>query len=341
MLIPQKPRKGTKKTAAETQPEVSPIVIDSSAYKVDFTQTVTQTVVLTIQDKTILTLGSLLVLTGKPKARKSTFLHTFLGLAVKSDKLWTVEVKLPENRRKVILIDTEQSLYDLHQSIQRLSRNFKIDLTAADLLVYTARALDVGSITSLINTLLTEHPDCSLLAIDGLIDLVNDINDVVEAKAAVHFLKQIADKFNVAILGILHQNKATNFSLGHLGSFLSRFAQAELAVKKDEDNNSSTMEATFLRSADTFEPITIAYDEVNARYDSLANIQTGKLQYTEAAILKEIFARDTAITYKELLIRAASLIPETKYHIEKKLVPYWYDTGMIKKLHGLVTLAAV
>lgn len=341
MLIPQKPRKkSAQSTAPEPNPETTILPLDLSAYKVDFTQTVTQTVVLTIQDKTILTLGSLLVLTGKPKARKSTFLHTFLGLAVRSESIWSIRVQLPSERKKVILVDTEQSLYDLHQSMKRLAVNFKIDLSGSELLVFTARALDVQSITNLITTLLTEHPDCSLLAIDGLIDLVNDINDVVEAKSSVHFLKGIADKFNVAIVGVLHQNKATNYSLGHLGSFLSRFAQAELAVKKNEDN-SSTMEATFLRSADSFEPITITYDERNNRYDSLSSVESAALRFTEDSILVEIFDGSPALTYKELLIRAASLIPETKYHIEKKLVPYWYDSGKLKKVNGLVTLAVV
>ena len=337
MLIPNKPKKTSGQTAKI--PEVTEIIpdLDLSTFKVNFTQEVSQTVVLKIQEQTILTLGSLLVITGKPKARKSTFLHTFLGSAIVEQSVWGISAVLPEGRKKVVLIDTEQSLYDLHQSIKRMSFNFNINLEDSLFSVYTARALEVSSIMALIETICKSSPEVSLIAVDGLIDLVNDINDVREAKSSVNFIKAIADKYNIAILGVLHQNKATNFSLGHLGSFLSRFAQSELSVIKNEDNT-STLEATFLRSAEKIEPITIGWDMANNRYDTVESISMGALRYSEKSILLEIFAGKLAMTYKELSSRAKSVIPETGYYIEKKLIPYWYDSNYLKKVSGLVQI---
>jgi hypothetical protein len=335
MLIPQNPKKKTGKAPITPEPEPSSLTLDSSALRVDFSQTVEQTVVITIDSKTILTLGSLMVITGKPKARKSTFLHTFLGLAVRTESIWGISVNLPAARKKVILIDTEQSLYDLHQSIKRLAHNFRLDLTSTAFQVYTARALDVGQIMSLIDTLLSANPDCSLIAIDGLIDLVNDINDVVEAKSAVHYLKGIADRYSVAIVGILHQNKSTNFSLGHLGSFLSRFAQSELAVVKNDDNT-STLSSTFLRSADDISPITIGYDTLNERYDTLETIALGQLRHSDISTLSAIFDKDNYLTYTELVKRGKAIVPESQYYLEKKLIPFWYDSGFLSKRSGYV-----
>lgn len=335
MLIPQKP----KASKGQSLPAPVPLEIipdlDLSTFKVNFQHEVSQTIVFTIQEQIILTLGSLLVITGKPKARKSTYLHTFLGSAIKGESVWGIRATLPEERKKVVLIDTEQSLYDLHTSVKRMSRNFGIDLSGNFFTVYTARALEVASIMTLIETICKNNPDCSLIAVDGLVDLVNDINDVREAKSSVNFLKNIADSYNVAILGVLHQNKATNFSLGHLGSFLSRFAQSELSVVKNEDG-SSTLESTFLRSADSIEPITIGWDKANERYDTLESISLGALRYSESSILEEIFNGKLALTYKELTSRAKTVVPETGYYIEKKLIPYWYDTGLLKKVSGLV-----
>jgi hypothetical protein len=340
MLIPQKPKKQRESTAPAPVPNEILLDFDLSTLQVNFKQEVSQTIVITIQEQTILTLGSLLVITGKPKARKSTFLHSFLGSAIKKHSIWGIKAQLPEARQKVILIDTEQSLYDLHIAIKRMAFTFGIDLHSTQFVVYTARALDVSAIMLLIETILTKNPDCSLLAIDGLVDLVNDINDVREAKSSVNFLKSIADKFNVAILGVLHQNKATNFSLGHLGSFLSRFAQSELSVVKNEDS-SSTLESTFLRSADSINPITIGWDIVNNRYDTLDSINLGALRYSEITILQEIFNGKLALSYKELLTRAKTVIPETSYYIEKKLIPHWYDSGSLKKVSGLVQITVV
>lgn len=330
MLVPNKPKKKNEAIVSE------PISfnIEPDTLRVDFNKEVTQTVVFTIQGKIILTLGSLLVITGKPKARKSTFLHSFIGSALKNDTLWSITGKLPENRKKIVLIDTEQSLYDIHVSIKRMALNLSIDLNSGDFIVYTARAIDVTAIMSLIDKVCCDQPEISVIAIDGLVDLVNDINDVKEAKLCVSYLKNIADKYNIAIIGVLHQNKSTNFSLGHLGSFLSRFAQSELSVIKEEEN--SKLEATFLRSSDNIEPITIGWDSVNNRYDTLENINIGQLSYSGESILSEIYSDKLALSYKDLLIKAKSIIPESTYYIEKKLIPYWYSKGLLKKIDGLV-----
>jgi hypothetical protein len=332
MLIPQKPTKQTNKN----QPAPSAVDFDHTAHIVDFTAEITQQVIISIQGHTILTAGSLLVLTGKPKARKSTFLHTFLGVAIKSTSLWQISAQLPSERKKVILVDTEQSLYDLHSSIKRMAYNFSIDLANTGLFqVYSSRTLALFNLITLIETILENNKDCGLLAIDGLIDLCNDINDVKEAKAAITFIKQIADKYQIGIIGVLHQNKGTNFSLGHLGSFASRFAQSELSVTKNEDST-STLEAVFLRSAETIQPISIGWDSVNNRYDDIERLRTASIHH--ATIAQQIFANDLQLSYARLVQNAIEVTKSSQYQVTKKLIPELYDLGLIHKVGNYIVL---
>lgn len=226
-----------------------------------------QTIVLSSYDKIIGTLGSVVVLTGKPKARKSTFLHAILAGMMLNESIFRMRGSMPDNKRRVCLIDTEQSNFDLYHSLRRLALFTGRPLAEVpNLDVYSARALDCMQIRNLIESICETTPAIGVIAIDGLIDLVNDINDVKEAKGAINFIKRIIDTYNVLVIGVIHQNKGTNYSLGHLGSFASRFAQSELQIEKNQDGT-STLSGVFLRSADQIEPITIYFDEHNNRYD--------------------------------------------------------------------------
>jgi len=334
MLIPQKPITPKKKAA-----EPVAIDFDHTAHIVDFSAEVKQQVIYTIQGNTILTAGSLLVLTGKPKARKSTFLHTFLGVAIQTTSLWQITASLPVEKSKVILIDTEQSIYDLHSSIKRMAFNFSIDLNnTSKFQVYSTRTLALFNLMQLIEVVLENNKDTGVLAIDGLIDLCNDINDVKEAKAAITFIKQIADKYQIGIIGVLHQNKGTNFSLGHLGSFASRFAQSELSVVKNDDNT-STLESVFLRSAESIQPISIGWDSVNNRYDSIQTLQAFQPKaITTETIAASIFAGDTYLSYAELVTRCIKFTQTTQYSVTKKFIPELYNLGIIQKQGNFIVL---
>lgn len=337
MLVPNIPKKRQK--PASEEPEPIPVVnIDSC--KVDLNAPVTQTVCVTIQHKTVLTLGSLLVLTGKPKARKTTFLHAFIASSILSDAIWSIRVTLPPDRNEIALIDTEQSLYDLIGSLRRIEPIIRRPVAdVSTFSVYTARAFDVPEICALIENVCKSNPKIGLLCIDGLIDLVNDINDVRESKTAIQFLKRICDQYNVGIVGIIHQNKGTNFSLGHLGAFASRFCQSELAIEKNEDDGSSTMKPTLLRSADDLEPITIRFDQSRNVYDDIRNVPI-KLELKNKDLIKQIFDGKAGLTYAGMIQRCIEVLSCTKYEAEKKIIPVWYAENLICKRGSLIQIVA-
>jgi hypothetical protein len=333
MLVPKK----AKEKVAQVQP--APVNLNVNDFRVDLSNdNVTQQVCITIEQKTILTYGSLMVLTGKPKARKTTFLHAFLAAGLLNDNIWNIRVSLTETQPEICLIDTEQSYFDLFQSLKRLAAIVRRPLAdIKNFSVYTARAGDVQDICYLIDQILANNPKIGLLAIDGLLDLVNDINDVRESKAAITFIKKICDKYNVAIIGIIHQNKGTNFSLGHLGAFASRFAQSEFSITKNEDDNTSKLESIYLRSADKVNDIIIDFDESRNVYDVVANINK-PVQFINPDIIKKIFDGRVALTYKDLIQQTVIQTGETRYHVEKRIIPVWYAENLIHKVGNFIQI---
>ena len=323
MLVP----KATKqKKPIATIPEA--INIDN--YLVDLDKPVTQEVIFKIQDKIILTYGSLMILTGKPKARKTTFLHAFIASAVTYDNVWSITTSLKPDKNLVVLLDTEQSMFDLHQSLGRLENTINKKLSSiSNFKAYSARSLNVDEIISLITRICEINNNIGLICIDGLLDLVYDINDVREAKAAIHYLKTLSDTYQVGIVGILHQNKGTNFSLGHLGSFASRHAQSELSIEKN-DSGTSTLSSTFLRSADDIKPIEIGYNDNEQKYDVINNLVV-KQNYINFETIQKVFNGKIGLTYKDFVSQCKININETGYYIEKKIIPVWFAEKLIEK----------
>ena len=303
--------------------------------KINVDAEIKQELIYTIQDKIILTHGGLMILTGKPKARKSTFLHTFLAVSVLNTSIWGIKSHLNDQKNGIVLIDTEQTMYDVITSLRRLEDAFSIKLsTYHNFSAYSTRSLGLEETLRAITQIADNTPNLGIIAIDGLIDLVNDINDVREAKQCVHYLKNLADKKNIGIIGIIHQNKGTNYSLGHLGSFASRFAQSELSIEKTEQG-SSIMKPTYLRSSDDFMAIEIDYDKTYNRYDLIDNIST-PIKFDQQQIIENVFQGKVGITYADLCSGLKMQLGCSNYQVQKKIVPILYADGYIKKCGNLI-----
>lgn len=310
--------------------------LDTQIYSFNFKQAEPEeALIVSVNHKKVCSLGGMVVLTGKPKARKSTFLHSFIGSAITKRPIFSIYTDLPADKNKVILIDTEQSNYDLYRSVSRLSYNINIPIESLpdnNFFLYSTRSLDTANTLLLIDQILAQNPDIGLLCIDSLIDLVTDINDVAEAKAVINKIKFWLDTYKIGIITIIHQSKSTNFSLGHLGSFASRFCQSELSIEKNSDNT-STLQATYLRSDENFEPVTIEYSEAQKSYQQVLNTKSQNIEeINHRLIVDNLFNSRAVYTYKDLLADLQKSFPDrSSYWVQNNLVPYLYDKKFIIK----------
>jgi hypothetical protein len=93
-----------------------------------------------------------------------------------------------------------------------------------------------------------------LVIIDGIRDMVYDINSPSESTRVISKLMQWTDERQIHIHTILHQNKADENARGHIGTELNNKAETVLEVAKDKlDGNISTVQAIHIRAMD-FQP---------------------------------------------------------------------------------------
>jgi DnaB-like helicase N terminal domain len=71
--------------------------------------------------------------------------------------------------------------------------------------------------------------------IDGLADLVADVNDPEESNGFVAELHHMAIKYACPIIGVIHFNPGSEKSRGHLGSQVERKAETNLTLEKDAE----------------------------------------------------------------------------------------------------------
>jgi predicted ATP-dependent serine protease len=144
----------------------------------------------------------------------------------------------------VLYIDTEQSPAD----VQKITRRVKKIVGNEDkLFMYGLRPLSPKQRIKAIQILLEKHK-VDVLVIDGVRDLLMDINNAVESTEVMTLLMRWSFDYDLHIATVLHQNKGDGNSRGHIGTELNNKSEAILRVTKDEtDSSVSWIEEVFGR----------------------------------------------------------------------------------------------
>jgi hypothetical protein len=229
-------------------------------YKNDYTPA-REDLVLVIGGKKVGTLQNFVTFTGHAKSGKSTYLAGTIARALSFDaKIKSIDLVLPEKRRKLCLFDTEQSEHDFYSSLNKIKNMAKIETLPQWFNAYAVREDDADVIKQMIEVYLINNPDCSVLIIDGLLDLIHTFNDEIIAKQLIQWLKFITKKYNILVIGVIHLTKKDNNTLGHLGSALDRYSQSVVEITKDVESGTMVMQPRLMRSDLEFDAVAIKYN---------------------------------------------------------------------------------
>ena len=169
--------------------------------------------------------GELVADCGKAKSGKTTFLSVLMTAAVMGSCLAAERQSTP---LKVLWIDTEQS----QQSTQEILRDRILSLVKCPagelnerIFAFNLRGMGYEVRRRMVEVAITTvHPD--LVILDGIKDLVTDINDAVQATLIMEQLMALAKLQNCCIVNVLHQNKseADHNMRGSIGTELTNKA---------------------------------------------------------------------------------------------------------------------
>ena len=338
-IVPkQKGRIGNTKSSPSTPtPDTSDDVANIESFKYNPNDVPKDESIITIQGKKVGSCGNAVVITGKPKSRKSVVAHAMVCSAVSGNQILGIDVNLPPGRNKVLLIDTEQNAYDLHNSLSRMQSLGGFDIMPSNLLVYRFRDLEAEAIKASISKLLTDNPSISMAVIDGGLDLLNNMNDIIEVKETILWVKKILSKHNICMVMIIHQSKTTQFTIGHFGSFMDRFNQTNIEVVKLESGGSE-IRCQHMRSDGDFNSYEFYWNYNINNYslhwlaeDSISyNKPTDYPDHKHKAIIATIFDKKDSYLYKDFCKQCESTYKKSGHWV-KGLVEHLFTINLIVK----------
>jgi hypothetical protein len=218
-----------------------------------------------VHNKRIFTLGNFSCITGKMKAKKTFLVGLFASSVIKgADYNNNFKGELPEEKKLVVYIDTEQSDYDSNITIRRIE---KMAENKEMLLAFNLRKFSPKERLNIIEFIFNKYQSTiGMIIIDGIADLVMKINDEEEATMVTSMLLKYTAEYNCHACIVIHENKNNDFATGHIGSSVMKKAEIIISSTKCKNiKDSSDIECKFSRGPG-FSPFVMTINEYGYPY---------------------------------------------------------------------------
>lgn len=138
------------------------------------------------------------------------------------------------DNRKLIHYDTEQGKFHAHKVFRRVTDACG---HSDDYLTYALRQYSPMERLDFIDWHLNNTEDIGLVIIDGIVDLMLDSNDLKESSKVVQYLMKWTQELNIHIITAIHSNWNSEKPTGHLGSFLEKKAETQIALELSDQKH--------------------------------------------------------------------------------------------------------
>lgn len=299
----------------------------------------------------ISTLGNLSLITGKAKSRKTFLVSGIIAAVLTNDTVLNFTGCLPDDKRKVILFDTEQGKKDSKKVYKRILNTAGLNDTQNNdnFEYHRLRPFTTKERLTYIETIIYGTKNIGFVVIDGVKDLINSINDEKEATIIGSKLLKWTEDLNIHISVVLHQNKTDNQTRGHVGTELMNKAETVVTIRKDLDKPEySIIESDLMRDLD-FEPFIMGIDENGLPYfvdyinASLKKGEASKKEFVFSLdlyqihylqILKPAFEKNNTLNYNEFqeaIKENFKTIQKIGNNVARNLMPFYVQKNLVVK----------
>lgn len=192
----------------------------------------------TFTDETpVATYGNFSFIQAPPKSFKSYFVSILASVYLRSENKWAgANFKSYRDNRRLLHFDTEQGLWHCQKGFRRVADMAE---TSEGYETYALRTISYKDRIEFIEHKLFENEenDIGLVIIDGIADLVSDVNDIVQANECVQKLMQWSAKKQCHIITVIHSNWGSDKPTGHLGSFAEKKAETQISLERNDESN--------------------------------------------------------------------------------------------------------
>jgi RecA-family ATPase len=188
-------------------------------------------------DTPIGTYGNFSFIQGPPKTKK-TFLTSLFSAAYLGGNSERFSGKIKGHRDNKVLMhfDTEQGKFHAQRTFKRV-----LDMCGVSheyYKTYGLRSVNYKDRLKAIEIAIDDTKNLGLVIIDGIADLMGDVNNIEEANALVQKIMSLSQQYNIHIMTIIHSNFGSDKPTGHLGSAMEKKAETQIQLERDSaDSN--------------------------------------------------------------------------------------------------------
>jgi len=211
------------------------------------------------QPITICTEGNISVIKGRAKARKSFAIAMFTAAACSDLVIYRRFVSKP--KKLVVYFDTEQSSFYVQQAINRIFSVSNGNGFNTRFYAFALRPYNPAERLELIEYVFENFKGLGFVVIDGIRDLIKDINSPEESTMISSKLLKWSERSGAHIMTVLHENPSDGKLRGHIGTELMNKAETVIKVEKlESDKSVSKISCDMVRGLE-FEPIFFKINE--------------------------------------------------------------------------------
>ncbi|MHA8101465.1 hypothetical protein PQG46_06475 [Aquirufa nivalisilvae] len=293
----------------------------------------------------VFSLNNISTIIGKPKSKKTIFLSLLISEII-SKNINTGTFKVGDHKKNRILIfDTEQSKSFAKLTYSRIEQITKLD-SMANVQVLSLRETPQWERIDYIEKIINHYDDILLVIIDGIRDLISDINNLHASSVLLNKLLKWSTVGNLHIMNVIHQNKIDPNARGHLGTELVNKSESVILVENSSENRSIIKPIS--TRAKSFKPFAIAINDNGTPFID-ENWKSEKPKLVKAAlepssinllehqkIISEVFTNGEIKGYKKLTIAIKDSWIKNGYNLGNakvvSFIRFYLNTNLIKKI---------
>jgi len=185
------------------------------------------------------TYGNFSFIQAPPKSLKTFFVSLLTSVYLADNNKFGGALKGSREGREIVHIDTEQGDWHSQRVFKRVAdMNFGHDTSQYH--TFALRKEDyktrVKFIEYYLDELKSEKKKVGLLVLDGIADLLSDVNNLEESNLLVQRVMRWSVKYDCHIITVIHSNFGSDKPTGHLGSFLEKKAETQIQLEKNTQN---------------------------------------------------------------------------------------------------------
>jgi len=184
------------------------------------------------------TYGNFSFVQAAPKTGKSFFISLLASVYLGGSNKFGGDLRGHRGDKCLIHFDTEQGKFHASRTMKRaISMNNNVDTACYH--TFGLRTVGYKNRVAFIEYYLKEKIEkgkVGLVVIDGIADLVADVNNLEQSNHIAQKLMEWSQKFNCHIITVIHSNFGTDKPTGHLGSFLEKKTETQIQLETNTVN---------------------------------------------------------------------------------------------------------